>query len=111
VLADSSEWGLVELRVEDNPLGKPVRWEQQSESLQMALDRVMAALPQGSTRNIQLRPDLRVFIEDSLFLVKPLETRYWLRTTALNDADAITGELLLQEKADHFGKAVDATRR
>jgi hypothetical protein len=111
VLTDSAEWGLVELRVEDNAPREAVLFEQQSESLQKALDRVMAALPQGSTRNIQLRPDLRVFVEDSLFLVKPLETRYWLRTTALNDADAIAGDLLLQEKADHMSGAFDATRR
>jgi len=104
VLTDSLEWAVVELRLGDPVSDETVSLEPQSGVLRAALDRVMAALPQGSIRNIQLRPDLKVFIDDSLFLVKPLETRYWLQSAALNDADAIAGELLLQERGDRRGK-------
>jgi hypothetical protein len=46
------------------------------------------------SRNITLQPDLKVFIEDALYIVKPRSMRYWLRSTALNDADEIAGDLL-----------------
>jgi hypothetical protein len=43
--------------------------------------------------NFQLTPDLRVFVGDRLYLVKPMQLRFWLRSTALADADAIALDL------------------
>jgi hypothetical protein len=43
--------------------------------------------------NFQVMPDLRVFAGESLYLVKPMQLRFWLRSTALADADAIALEL------------------
>lgn len=43
--------------------------------------------------NFQLMPDMRVFVGDSLYLVKPMQQRFWLRSTALADADAIALDL------------------
>jgi hypothetical protein len=54
----------------------------------------MAALPMTMSRNVALQPDLKVFIEDALYIVKSRSMRYWLRSTALNDADEIADDLL-----------------
>jgi hypothetical protein len=43
--------------------------------------------------NFQLMPDLRVFIGKNLYLVKPMQRRFWLQSTALSDADAIAADL------------------
>ena len=43
--------------------------------------------------NFQLVPDFRLFVGNSLYLVKPLQRRYWLRSTAIADADAMAMEL------------------
>ena len=43
--------------------------------------------------NFQLMPDFRVFIDDRLYLVKPARRRFWLRSAALADADAIALDL------------------
>ena len=38
-------------------------------------------------------PDFRVFVDRDLFLVKPVGKRFWLRSAALADANAITLDL------------------
>lgn len=43
--------------------------------------------------NFQLMPDLRVFVGDCLYLIKPMQVRFWLRSTALADADGIALDL------------------
>ena len=49
-----------------------------------------ARLPSG---NFQSMPDFRVFVDRDLFLVKPVGKRFWLRSAALADANAITLDL------------------
>lgn len=43
--------------------------------------------------NFQLMPDLRVFVGKCLYLIKPMQLRFWLRSTALADADVIALDL------------------
>lgn len=43
--------------------------------------------------NFQLMPDLRVFVGECLYLIKPMQMRFWLRSTALADADGIALDL------------------
>ena len=57
------------------------------------LDRIHQELPQERSRNLHLLPDLRVFLDDDLYLVKPRAIRFWLRSTALDDVDAIAAHL------------------
>jgi hypothetical protein len=88
----NSPWMVLELTLQE---GTPaLHIDSQKPSLEQALGRVMAALPMTMSRNVTLQPDLKVFIEDALYVVKPPSLRYWLRSTALNDADEIAGDLL-----------------
>lgn len=98
VLDGKKEWSLVELSLIRQELNGAVQIEKQSEELMIALRKVMATLPSGSSHNVQLRPDFKVFLDEALFLIKPPDARFWLKTAALNDADEIAGELLLQQK-------------
>lgn len=43
--------------------------------------------------NFQLVPDLRVFVGKRLYLIKPMQMRFWMRSAALADADAIAMDL------------------
>jgi len=61
--------------------------------LKAVLKRLRKALHNGGQGSFQFVPDLRVFLDDELFLVKPRAIRYWLRSAALDDADAIAGHL------------------
>lgn len=58
-----------------------------------ALSRIMQHIQQPIAGNFQLMPDLRLFIGKDLYLVKPMQRRFWLRSTALADADAIAADL------------------
>lgn len=58
-----------------------------------ALSRITQHIHQPIGGNFQLMPDLRVFIDTNLYLVKPMQRRFWLRSTALSDADAIAADL------------------
>ena len=54
---------------------------------------ISAALPTRLPGNVQLVPDLRFVIGQDMYLVKPMQIRHWLRSTALADAEQIAAEL------------------
>jgi type I restriction-modification system DNA methylase subunit len=95
IIEGRSDTAVIELRLDSN--GGGVRVDRQIAELERALDRIMAQLPATVSHNLELQPDLRVFLGDSLYLAKPLSTRYWLASAALNDADEIAGDLLSAE--------------
>jgi hypothetical protein len=67
--------------------------EENGHELQDVLSRISQHISQPLDGNFQLLPDLRVFIGKNLYLVKPMQRRFWLRSTALADADAIATDL------------------
>lgn len=67
-----------------------------NQNMDLILSKIWEALPSKLPGNLQLIPDLRVFIDDILYLVKPRKRRFWLGSTALADADAIAADLLSQ---------------
>jgi hypothetical protein len=75
------------------PLPKPRFIADSGQQLRQVLARLSETLPQRESRNLHLSPNLRVFLDDELFLVKPRAMRFWLRSTALDDADSIAGHL------------------
>lgn len=57
------------------------------------LSRISKHIRQPLYGNFYTIPDLRVFVGNNLYLIKPMQLRFWLRTTALADADAIAMDL------------------
>jgi SAM-dependent methyltransferase len=57
------------------------------------LRNVSSSLPVRLPGNVQLMPDLRFVIGKDMYLVKPIQVRHWLRSTALADAEQIAAEL------------------
>jgi hypothetical protein len=51
-----------------------------------------ARLPARLPGNVQVVPDLRFVIGRDMYLVKPIQLRHWLRSTALADAEQIAAE-------------------
>jgi hypothetical protein len=85
---------LAVLRLAINGADKqPAYVEHDNILLSEALSRIMQHVHQPLDGNFQLMPDLRVFIGKNLYLVKPMQQRFWLRSTALSDADAIAADL------------------
>jgi len=61
-------------------------------SIEQILDRLMEQLDTSLPGNIYMAPDLRVVIGNDLYLIKPIERREWLISTALADAEDIVTE-------------------
>ena len=67
--------------------------EEDNGSVGAVLARLSEHVHQPLPGNFQLVPDFRIFIGNHLYLVKPARRRFWLRSTALADADAIALDL------------------
>ncbi|CCB63753.1 class I SAM-dependent DNA methyltransferase [Hyphomicrobium sp. MC1] len=59
-------------------------------------------LPGDAPPYLSERRQLRVYDGENLFILKPAEKRYWSRTAALNDTDAIMADHWLSRSADAF---------
>lgn len=73
-----------------------------TDSFNSILAKIRAKLPRKLSGNFQLLPNLRVFIDDELFLVKPRAIRFWLRSTALDDADSIIAEIFAAQGSEQI---------
>jgi hypothetical protein len=67
--------------------------EDQQEEITGVLENLSEHIHQPLDGNFQLMPDIRVFIDESLYLIKPMQMRYWLQLAALADADAVALDL------------------
>lgn len=91
--ASNADLGVLKLSFSDQHDEQPGYAEEDSARVDTALSKIMLHLRQPIAGNFQLVPDLRIFIDKNLYLVKPMQRRFWLRSTALADADAIAGDL------------------
>lgn len=92
----SSDLVIIGVHLTDDPKRKYFK-NNDNNDIDQILPKIWALLPQGMPGNFQLIPDLRVFIDDVLYIVKPRKRRFWLGSTALADADAIASDLLAME--------------
>ena len=89
LLARSADLAVLRLR-----LGDDSDYEEDDDGeLTAVLGKLRDHISQPIDGNFQVMPDLRVFAGESLYLIKPMQLRFWLRSTALADADAIALEL------------------
>ena len=68
-------------------------FEDETSKLRDIIERLSAHIQRPLDGNFQLMPDFRVFVGNYLYLIKPMQTRFWLRSTALADADGIALDL------------------
>jgi hypothetical protein len=66
--------------------------EDDSPEVGQFLQSIQAHLPVRLPGNVQVVPDLRFVIGSDMYLVKPMQLRHWLRSTALADAEQIAAE-------------------
>ena len=90
--ARNQDLALLHLRLVERQSSKPYS-EQDNGAVGEALERLGANIGVRLPGNFQLVPDFRLFMGRSLYLVKPLQRRFWLRSAAIADADALAMEL------------------
>ena len=92
LVAHNGDLAVLELSLHDTPVSFQYG-EHDDEEVGTALSRLQERLGDPLASNFQATPDVRVFDERRLFLVKPLARRFWLRSAALADAGAIAIDL------------------
>lgn len=95
VIAASSNLSIVKLHLGQGSSSRAKSGEQSAvgpNSVEQILDRLMERLDTGLPGNIYMVPDLRVVIDNELYLIKPIERREWLISTALADAEDMVAE-------------------
>ena len=92
IVARNDDLAVLQLSLRDGP--GPLAYDEDDDtSVADALSRLGDHIRQPLPGNFQSMPDFRVFIDRDLFLVKPVGKRFWLRSTALADANAIALDL------------------
>lgn len=87
---EASNADLAILRLTLNDKGDRARYQEQAgHPVGEALEKLAEHIHQPLPGNFQLLPDFRIFVGKNIYLVKPTQKRFWLRSTALADADAI----------------------
>ncbi|PYD46370.1 HsdM family class I SAM-dependent methyltransferase [Novacetimonas pomaceti] len=66
--------------------------EEASPDVGQFLQSIQAHLPVRLPGNVQVVPDLRFVIGSDMYLVKPMQLRHWMKSTALADAEQIAAE-------------------
>ncbi|MEI8395025.1 MAG: N-6 DNA methylase [Rhodospirillaceae bacterium] len=89
LVAQGADFAILRLRLG----GREDYVEDQSAELGAVLAELSSHIHRPLDGNFQLMPDLRVFVGDCLYLIKPMQMRFWLRSTALADADGIALDL------------------
>lgn len=69
------------------------------EGLIQVFDRIRPLMQEIQGRFVFCQ-NLKIFDGDDLFVIKPMQTRFWSRTAALNDADEIAGSILSQRESE-----------
>lgn len=89
--AKSSDIAILKLTI-DKGQGENGYSEEFVPDLEPFLRRINANLRTVLPGNTQLTPDLRFVIGQDMYLVKPMQLRYWLQSTALADAEQIAAD-------------------
>ena len=92
LIAHNKDLALLRLSLQA-AVGKPEYVEDNDLSVGEALANLSNRINQPLVGNFQLLPDFRLFIGNELYLIKPLQKRFWLSSAAIADADAIALDL------------------
>lgn len=68
------------------------------DELLTALDNLLLSERSGS---VFIKRNVRVYNDDSIYIVKPNQSRYWAYSSACNDADEIYAEIMRSWRANH----------
>lgn len=69
-------------------------------NLEAVLARIAENLDQEISIGLYTRRHLRVYADDSFYVVKPSQRRFWSRAAGLNDGDSVLGDLMSGRSRD-----------
>lgn len=94
LIVNHPDLAVLELSIQDVRPQNPYQIKESDDAFKCALNKIHDGLKRPLSQNFQLIPSLRLFIDKSLYLIKPKTVRCWMKSSALNDADDIVGDLI-----------------
>lgn len=94
LIVNHPDLAVLELSIQDVRPQNPYQIIESNDAFKCALNKIHDGLKRPLSQNFQLFPNLCLFIDKSLYLIKPKTVRYWMKSSALNDADDIVGDLI-----------------
>jgi hypothetical protein len=94
LIVNHPDLAVLELIIKDAKPQNPYQIIESDDAFKLVLNKIHNGLKRPLSQNFQLMPNLRLFIDKSLYLIKPKTMRYWMKSSALNDADDIVGDLI-----------------
>jgi type I restriction-modification system DNA methylase subunit len=96
----NADFGIIQLRLTDAGDTTPYH-ERRDRSFTDVLNSLATKFGQLRSRNFQTLPDIRIFSENKLYMIKPMQKRFWLESSALADADAVASDLQSLTQTTH----------
>ena len=94
LVGSNQDFGILRLKLHSKQEDGEARYSESSDtSFSDALGALSIALSRPIAQNFQTVPDMKIFVGNSLYLIKPMQRRFWLRSTALADADSVVSDL------------------
>ena len=93
LIGKSEDFALLELTLSNSNEAEEVEYHEKQLNLKETLKRLARSANVKLPGNFTLLPDFRLFIGNKLYLVKPTSRRHWMRSSALEDADAIAMDI------------------
>ena len=90
--AKNEDLAILRLSLEEKPVDSRYS-ENNNSSVDEVMSRLFDSMREPLPGNFQLIPDLRIFIGSDLYLVKPSQKRFWMKSVALSDAYSIALDL------------------
>ena len=92
LVARNEDYAIIELSLPSGARIQPYTEENLVQFPQALVD-ISANVAKPISGNFMITSDVRIFAGKKLYLIKPLQLRYWLHAAALGDADAIALDL------------------
>lgn len=78
--------------------------ERQDSTLSFAISRLAEVGSASVGGNVHVHPNRRIFANQCVYLIKPTHARFWLRSTALTDAEGIAKDIQLSADLQSYGR-------
>ena len=99
LVGKNEDFALLELSLGDLQTGSDHKYLELDSDMGFSIAKLMDAAYVDLPGNFTLTPDFKLFFDNKLYLVKPLNRQYWMKSSALEDADSIALDLQLHLNA------------
>ena len=89
----NEDFALLELSLDDIQVKSGQKYLESDLEIGASITKLLDVASIELPGNFTLIPDFRLFIGNKLYLIKPLNRQYWMKSSALEDADSIAMDL------------------